>query len=337
MATNIRNRGLGTHAHAAAGPNFLSLALETRNNIYRMFLVADKTLGSEKGKALDSEYGHDWAPAGEYHLDPTLLQVCRQMYEEGSRVLYGENTFGVQFYSVDISGTRVQYQWNWVARSLFMNFSFDDLPQSVRKCKKIEILVHTFAVDVQVIRRNVKKFCSEVLCNMPELYQISIRLIIDLSQQNGHLAVGPFGVLRNMRIVDLRGLPQPFALRLKELLHGNTRQVNVDAMWHSLQNYVKDPDICRFDLQQALKALQEWDYDMFSQIRSMIIAAYQVRMEDALFHVYDFDPQPGSHPPTIQDDFDTDTEEDDAESEPVDEADADAEEDDDDEPGLNMR
>ena len=59
--------------------SFLELEPELRNRIYREFLVADSVV--------------KFNPAPRSSRQPTLLQTCRQVYEEGRGILYGENAF----------------------------------------------------------------------------------------------------------------------------------------------------------------------------------------------------------------------------------------------------
>ncbi|MCJ1464376.1 hypothetical protein MMC07_002989 [Pseudocyphellaria aurata] len=314
MVRKTLKKGLGAQAHAAARPNFLCLPLEARNMVYRHLLVADKILGSVFGTALEMGKGHGWLPSEEYHLQPAILRVCRQTYEEASCVLYGENTFGVQFYGCDHweDDADPDPEWVYHGSCLFMDFRFgtDKLPPLITKCRKVEVLLDAFTFDLDAVRLDAKNLCSEVLCKMPALHHISIHLLMFGNYKDTHLAIGPFGVLRNVRRVAIRGVPNPFAERLKSLMLGNTPQENVDQMWGSLMNYVKDPAECEFDLTRASRALKEWDYEKFQRIRARIISTYQRRMEDALSQVFDFDPKPEHHQTIIEEDSDSTVEED---------------------------
>ncbi|OIW29778.1 hypothetical protein CONLIGDRAFT_680593 [Coniochaeta ligniaria NRRL 30616] len=66
--------------------NLFSLPLEVRDNIYGHLLTAATPITVMRG----------WTQCGARYrggLEPAILQVCRQTYEEGIRILYSSNTF----------------------------------------------------------------------------------------------------------------------------------------------------------------------------------------------------------------------------------------------------
>ena len=285
-------------AHVDGGPSFLSLPVEVRIMIYRLLLVADKPLACAYGTAIDLEE-LDWANSGEYHLQPAILRACSQLHREASPILYRENTVVIQVCGFEItadSETEFGSEDDTEARTFFMNFElvngmfYQACPPSIELFQRVEIAIDTAEIDLEAVGCVVTTLCSSVLCNMPALQHISLHLIRDPCTKNNHVALAPFGVLRNMRSVFIHGaVPLPFAERLKGLMLGNAPQENVQKMFRLLKKYVNGPKGDRLELQRALNALQEWDVQKFKEIRSQIILDGQRRMEDALLHIFDYD------------------------------------------------
>lgn len=65
--------------------------------------------------------------------------------------------------------------------------------------------------------------------------------------------LGPFGILRNIRSVAIHGVPLLYAERLRRLMLGNTPHPNVEGMYCSLENIVRDLNGDPSDLDKARK------------------------------------------------------------------------------------
>lgn len=77
-------------------------------------------------------------------------------------------------------------------------------------------------MDPETVRLETETLCYSILCTMPAMQYVSLHLLEDSCNKNSHTALGPFGMLRNMRSVNIHGVPLPFADRLKGLMLGNT-------------------------------------------------------------------------------------------------------------------
>lgn len=311
----LRKNAPKTQAFVAAGSSFLGLPAEVRNMIYRLLLVADKPLGSEAG----NEVGRlAWAEFGEYHLQPAILRTCRQVHQEAMLILNGENTIGIQIYGSEIeedSEFESEYGFNFGFSddsndgfndgfndeaepiTLFMNFDLEmgtgysgSCIPSIKRFQRVEIVIDTANLDLGDVRYEVESLCS-TLCKMPALQRVSLHLFEVTSHNKSHPFLGPFGTLRNLRSAVIHGVPLPFAERLKELMLGNTPQVNVKEMYRSLEKFVEGPKFSISDLEKASRALKELDFQKFNEIRSRILYEGQRRMKHALHHICDSDPK----------------------------------------------
>lgn len=325
-AKKVRKRAPTTRAHVAAGPTFLGLPAEVRNMIYRLLLVADRPLGSENGNEFDDCPELEWAEYGEYHLQPAILCTCRQVYQEAKPILFGENTIGIQIYGSEAPvesefeyGSDPEYGYGYnhgyfddqfdddveiEPKTLFMNFGLDEawdysssrviqIP-SIKKFQRFEIVIATAILDLEEVEFEVKDL-SSTLCKMPALEQLSLRLLEDSRLGSNQPTLGPFGMLRNLRSVAIRGVEKPFADRLKSLMLGNSPQENVKEMYRLLENYVIRPKGSISDLEKASTALKEWDFQAFKEIRSKILSDGQRSIEDAILRIGDADPKTDQH------------------------------------------
>lgn len=236
-------------AYTAAGPSFLGLPVEVRIMIYRLLLVADKPLGSRAGNGLDEL---EWAWFGEYHLHPAILRVSWQLHQEASPMLNGENTFGIQIYGFDWNESEAESdfgfddvfteKWEVEMKPLFMDFELNraGLGRGYfrTRIQRIEIVIDTTNLDLKALGLDVENLGSSILCNMPALQHLSLYLVGGPFDEINHQTLRPFGILRNMRSVVIKGVPLPFAGRLKGLMLGNTPQVKVKEMYTSLESYV---------------------------------------------------------------------------------------------------
>lgn len=164
----------------------------------------------------------------------------------------------------------------------------------LRQFQRIEVVIEAAILDLEDVRSEIKALCSK-LCKMPRLEHVSLHLSED-SPKSIHPGLGPLGILRNMRSVLIRGVPQPLAERLQGLMLGATSQENVEGMLHLLENFVKGPKESLSDLEQASLALQEWDFQKFQETRSKILLERQRYMEDAILHIRDHDPKAEKNP-----------------------------------------
>lgn len=307
MEENVREIVPRTQAHAAAGRSFLDLPAEVRIMIYRLLLVANKPLGSSDD--YDDVMLPVWVVFGEYQLQPAILRTCRQLHHEASPILNGENTYGIEIFANECYEYSDEEEIK--AETLIMDFEVSRGMDYIRKhipsinnFQRVEIMIQTDTLELEVAESAVKKLCSSILCNMAALHHISIILSENPSHRKNHSALRPFGMLQNVRNVVFNGVPHPFAERLKGLMLGNTPQMNVEGMYGLLKSYVHDPKGTLLDLQEASNALQELDFQNFGEIRSKILSDGQRCMEDALLHIFDHDPKNEGNEAAIEDNFD---------------------------------
>lgn len=290
-------RELGTHAHAATGPSLLDLPAEVRIMIYRLLLVADETLGGVIG-------GPVWANFGEFHLHPAILGVCRQIYQEGSPILNGENTFGIRIYGwkrgklydcwnveqVDIiedekfpseAGTELMNSYFNLEEGSFWNCN-----ASLDRFKRLEILINR--AYLAAVKLHISALCSLILRTMPALQHLTLHLLEPLCNFQ-ESTLEPFAMLRNLRSVRLCGIPQWYKDRgvkgLTDLMLGNSPSENLMEMYSSLERYVHlhgDPLL----LGGALMAVKEWDVKRFKKERSKLLSDIQRKMDRALSLVF---------------------------------------------------
>lgn len=303
------------------GPSFLGLSAEVRNMVYRLLLVADKPLGISPQKRISLS---KWATFGEYHLQPAILGVCQQVYREASPFLNRENTFGILIdgdedpeYEDDEWDDRMDREacMNEEYEVGFVNHGratthFMDVPLEIR-CKsfgrwsgsygsyfqshkdiigrfqRLEVLI-AYAEPL-AIRFHAKTLCNSVLRSMTALQHISIRVICETTHIKS-TALGPFGLLRNMRSVVIQGVPPRFAKRLRGLMLGNTPSEDVEAMYDVLDDYyVKDQNANRFYVKEAFMAMMDWDIPKFKKKRAKILADGQSRLDFALLNIFEHD------------------------------------------------
>ena len=274
-----------TQAHAANEPNFLSLPPEVRNMIYRLLLVADKPLDSTKEEHEEEfprESGLAWASLGRYHLQPAILRVCWQLYRETSPILNCENTFGIRIRQVAVEdrGTMSSFRCSVLTDGLS---SFWD--SSMDKFQRFEIVI--LEAWEPEVRPSVEELCRCYLSKSHALQHVSNHLLE--AYHDDYTILGPFGVLRNLRSVDIHGTPLPYAVRLRRLMLGNTPPDDLDGMYHELEKYVKALKGDIGGLRRAKEARRTWDVQKFKEIRSEILSDVQDRIDRALLHMFDFD------------------------------------------------
>ena len=156
----------------------------------------------------------------------------------------------------------------------------------IRRFQRLEILM-TFA-DPRAIRLHAEVLCVAILRKMPVLRHVCIRVANDTSDTN-NTALGPFGMLRNMRSVVIHGAPLPLAERLRSLMLGNTPCGNVELMYLVLQDFVRSMNGNRYHLLKAYLAMLDWDVEKFKEFRSKILAESEDRRDLLLRHMYDYD------------------------------------------------
>jgi hypothetical protein len=215
-------------AKKPAASRFLALPREIRDMIY-IYLLVNPILGTRK--SIDEWYGY--RVRAKYGLTPGILRTCRQMYEEGSSMLYGEeNSFCVlaldrkyQDYDNTVNLSPLT-RCRAVRKHIFRLTDGDSLgvlgPFS--KIKHFKIVVSTFRGQNREIpcpQRNFIEICR-VLCHFaPKKLEIlvvpggyeshDIRLYGDIVD-----ALKPLDILRNVgevifRDADLEEIPDYFA------------------------------------------------------------------------------------------------------------------------------
>lgn len=282
-----------TQVDPVAGPNFLDLPAEIRNMIYRLLLVADKTLGNE-----DEDPGSTpvWASFGEYHLQPAILGACLQVYREASPILMGQNTFGIYIYGFDHCSRELKDEdysamlnadehWyanedNAMTKLLDLhlddngfgkrtNGQYVDYNRIIQKFQRFEIAIEGH--NTLTVGFHVNTLCNLTLRRMPALQHISIDFLRDTSHMEP-TALGSFGMLRNLHSVVIYGVPIPFAKRLGELMLGNTPQENLNNMYRSLMENGVYVNVKYSDWKKAFIAMLEWDVQVFNEVRSTILS-----------------------------------------------------------------
>lgn len=319
MVNKTRNEAPEAQAHAASGRSFLDLPTEVRFMIYRLVVVADKTLGSKAGIEIENS-GLEWAKFGKYGLQPAILRVCWQMHREASPILYGENTFGLQILGFedeeefdDQSGygsSELKTETKIFLMNYALNMGFHRIP-SIGKFQRVEIMIDTIHMETAAATYDITDVCYSIRGDMRALEHISIHLI-DRRFKDNHLILKPFSMLRNIPNVILRGVPSPHAERLKGLMLGNAPfmdEETEDDMLRMLDRYVHGSKESASDLHLAYKALQEWDIQKFKEIRSKIISDGPSHLENARRRVFDYDPRSDEDDPAATEEEDDDNSE----------------------------
>ncbi|MCJ1428301.1 hypothetical protein MMC29_006210 [Sticta canariensis] len=317
-----------TQVNTVAELSFFTLSLELRYMIYRLLLVADKPLGTvtypvsewasfgrydlhpailctcwqvfqEASAILKSEntfgiyisgakdisgdtpdrhslpyWDHDdeWA-----HMYPK--EYCIFEHHEGGWVVDSKATTGLVSFCLDIR-TRSLVPFNTRVGKFEGNFF-------LRRVQRLEIVM-TFA-EPWAIRLHAEILCTSILRKMPALRHVCIRVANDTSDTK-NTALGPFGMLRNMRSVVIHGVPLPLAERLRSLMLGNTPPgENVESMYDVLDAFVTGMNGNRLHLLKAYLAMLDWDVEKFKEFRSKILSESLDQMGLLLLHVYDHD------------------------------------------------
>jgi len=94
---------LASQSSIAPKPNLLNLPLNLKYRIFE-FLLRNPILGHIESISVGTLYGATL----EYGLSPAILRVCRQLYNDGSSFLYGQNTFIIECVN-DAEGDRSKY------------------------------------------------------------------------------------------------------------------------------------------------------------------------------------------------------------------------------------
>jgi hypothetical protein len=215
-------------AKKPAASRFLALPREIRDMIY-IYLLVNPILGTMQSISEWYSYG----VRAEYGLTPEILRTCRQMYEEGSSMLYGEEN---SFY-VSALDRKYEFNDNTVNLSPLTRckairehiFRLTDgeclgVLSPFPKIKHFKIIVSTFRGEKHEIpcpQRNFIEICR-VLCHFtPKKLEIlvvpggyeshDIRLYGDIVD-----ALKPLELLRNVgeiifRDADLEEIPDYIA------------------------------------------------------------------------------------------------------------------------------
>jgi hypothetical protein len=183
---------------AAVPPPFLTIPLEIRNRIYRHLLRTDEPICHASQRSL-------WTQ---------ILATCRQVYEEGKVVLYGENVWEIRIGVVGL--TWEQYRNNRDCVRLNAEPLF-------RYLRKFSILVTVDGVeDLPLIQLFTVKVCN-FLSTLKNLELVSIRLQVTKSRlktENLCYILERFSQVRPVQTVIIRGVSPFFKNYLTHCMNG---------------------------------------------------------------------------------------------------------------------
>jgi hypothetical protein len=263
-------------AKKPAASRFLALPREVRDMIY-IYLLVNPILGTRKSIDEWNRYGD--GRRAKYGLTPGILRTCRQMYEEGSSMLYGEeNSFYVlaldRKYQDHDNTVSPLTRCRAVRKHIFRLTDGESLgvlgPFS--KIKHFKIVVSTFRGEDRQMpcpQKNFIEICR-VLCHFaPKKLEI---LVVPGGYESDNIrlygnivdALKPLDLLRNVgevifRDAELEEIPDYFDWgnsypsyapkislqeQIRELITGNTIREYPFDMYKSLLRYSQTFEQC---------------------------------------------------------------------------------------------
>jgi len=288
------------------GLRFLSLSGELRNKVYRLLLCHPTAIALEGDEIWpDSNY-----PIGN-RLSAQLLRTCRQIHTETQPILYGENTFTIQFdntwgpyYSTRDNCEALRVLFTYTATGSHEKpVPGGILPHLRRFCIKIRYTEEHNLVKMRAeIRSLVKRLQEGVTGGIDHL-----RVECDLACSNGDDSIrwdDPWwdnyctenwkqcvGMLRTwlgrlygVKEVVIEGLPEGDADVLRKRVTGTISGGEGELRglldrYEVLERYTDDIDFCEEELKEALLAVERDDVEGFEENKARILRGLRERWE----------------------------------------------------------
>jgi hypothetical protein len=190
----------------------------------------------------DREIWRDLATATNYSFYPAILAVCHKLNEEGSPLLYEENTVAVVAYS------RGGY-CEWLGHPTWLKYISESLSARTRKLR-ITIKVSSPGYS-RTMRREMQRFVTFLQAN-PQWCSLDVRLEghvakhlreQSLSDKKDDLSpyetvLRPFNLLRRLRHMEVTGVSPQFAAELSNLAKSDCAVIDLPKMHWQLRNYL---------------------------------------------------------------------------------------------------
>lgn len=267
--------------------SLLGLPRELRDKIYRNLHLNAKPLYYPSGAVdADSHDKFEWDELVGCNLSSGLFRVCRQVYEEGSAILWGENVFAFKVWE--------QYGEE---RATFLR-----APNHIENSRKRRVPIHRikkYKILVEIhlkeqfwsTRSSVRKVC-QTLSDSPVLQQLNISLEIENEEPDNQISsrvLEPFALLRHVSTVTIDGVSPQYALYLKSVMEGSAPLDYLPKMYQALQSFAGPFDHCEEYLQMACQAMEDCDSERFKHIREMVIDGVDTHMKLVRAHLFDHD------------------------------------------------
>ncbi|MCJ1461128.1 hypothetical protein MMC28_011510 [Mycoblastus sanguinarius] len=201
--------------------SLLGMPRKVRNKIYRFLLRNDRPIGYPSGcQNRNDDFGWDLPLSvenygqGKFDLAFPMLQVCHQVYDEGSPILYSENTFAFKIRE-RFAEERAEFL-GWRGPNDHIAYSKGEgVP--VEKIERYVIKVELeSASEFEVVRRSIRMTCA-VLSQSFKLRQLDIELeawgvetfesLVSKETYPVSRILQPFAMLRNVQTVHFKGVP----------------------------------------------------------------------------------------------------------------------------------
>lgn len=265
--------------------SLLGLPRELRDKIYRNLHLNEKPLYYSSAPRVAGPHDKfEWDELVGCNLSPALFRVCRQVYEEGSAILWGENVFA---FDVGSEGG--------LERASFLRANHIELSRKrgvpIHKIKKYRIIVmiESGSLDLWFVRSSVRKV-SQMLSDSPVLQQLDISLELEQPDIDGSPRVlQPFALLRHVSSVTISGVPPQYALYLKSVMEGSAPLDHLPKMYQALQTFARPFGHCERYLQRACQAMEDCDSEKFKYVREKVIDSVDAHMGYVRAHLFDHD------------------------------------------------
>jgi hypothetical protein len=247
-----------------------------------------------------------------YTFHPAILATCRKLNEEGSAVLYEENTIDVLFYYNGFDFN--EYRSDWMGYSVDLASVSKSLSRRARKLKitvKVDCPNYMPADSVRMYLRDLVKvlqanpqWCSLDICLEYDEHDPSEFGYSESDEDEILLTeeiLRPFGTLRRLRHVHVTGVSQQFATKLGELMRGDSPVIDLPRMYESLAQYTY-ASLSRESLTSkpheyirlAQQAMDVGNAPDFYKYRDKVLREVQKILRESRQRVFEYDPDPVS-------------------------------------------
>lgn len=251
-----------------------------------------------------------------YTLCPEILAVCRKLNEEGSPVLYEENTMDVVasfdpgYFPVTPPGTVYSYgaKLEWMGRLSSLASIPESFSARARKLR-ITVEVRTHLYDSSKYTRGAVRELVKVLRANPQWRSLDVHLEDHTTRpvaygfppdEKGEIyldeeVLRPLNLLRRIQHIEFTGVSPQFAAELTELVKSDRPIIELLKMHDSLRNYVYNSIVGGRqgeDLQLAGNAAEADNMTDFCRYRDKLIWAVDKFLRKQREDVFKNDPDP---------------------------------------------